>query len=88
MTFKYHFELQPIAGQYVAVAIGKNAEKFSGVIRLNESGAKIFAFLQEGKTAGQTVEEMLKLYSASEADIRRDVDKIVSMLVEKGLASN
>ena len=87
MTFKYHFELQPIAGQYVAVAIGKNAEKFSGVIRLNESGAKIFELLQQGKSEDDTVAEMLNIYAASEADIRKDVDKIVNMLVEKGLAT-
>ncbi len=87
MTFRYHFELQPIAGMFVAVATGKNAEKFSGVIRLNESGAKIFELLQEGKSADDTVAEMLKIYSASEADIRADVEKIVDMLIEKGLAT-
>lgn len=87
MKFAYHFELQPIAGMYVAVATGKNADKFSGVIRLNESGAKIFELLQQGHSADGTVSEMLKIYSAPEADIRADVDKIVNMLVEKGLAT-
>ncbi len=87
MNFAYHFELQPIAGMYVAVATGKGAEKFSGIVRLNESGAKIFELLQSGKSVDETVAEMLKIYSADEAVIRQDVDKIVSMLQEKGLAN-
>ncbi|MCQ2253229.1 MAG: PqqD family protein [Bacteroidales bacterium] len=88
MTFKYHFELQPIAGMFVAVATGKDAEKFSGVIKLNESGAKIFAFLQEGKSAEEAVDEMQKIFDAPADVIMADVHKIINMLKEKGLATD
>ncbi len=88
MTVKYHFELQPIAGMFVAVATGKDAERFSGVIELNESGAKIFALLQEGKSADEAVDEMQKIFDASADVIMADVQKIISMLKDKGLAND
>lgn len=88
MKFKYHFELQPIAGMYVAVATGKGADNFSGVVRLNETGSKIFSFLQDGLSEDDAVAEMLKLYNADEADIRNDVSSLAAMLKEKGLATD
>lgn len=88
MKFAYHFELQPIAGMFVAVATGKGADKFSGVVKLNESGARIFGFLQDGKSVEDTVSAMLEIYDANPLDIRADVDKIVNMLKEKGLATD
>jgi len=85
MRLKYNFELQPIAGMFVAVATGKGAENFSGVIRLNESGAKIFEFLQKGLSDEDVLSEMLKIYEANPEDVKEDICKVKQILEANNL---
>ena len=88
MKLKFHFELQLVAGTYVAVATGKGSENFHGVIKLNESGAKIFSFLQDGLSEQQTLESMLKIYgSEHQEDIQSDIQRIISLLHKNNLVT-
>ncbi len=87
MKLKYNFELQPIAGTYVAVATGKGSENFHGVIKLNESGAKIFSFIQDGLDDQQILDEMLKIYGEdAKDDIVADISYINKMIIENKIS--
>ena len=46
MKLKYKFVVREIDGTHVAVAVGKDNEKFNGMIKLNKSGAVIFNLLK------------------------------------------
>lgn len=45
MKLKYKFIVQNIGGKPVAVAVGRDNQKFNGMIKLNESGERIFMLL-------------------------------------------
>jgi hypothetical protein len=47
MKLKYKFIVQNVSGKPVAVAVGKDNERFNGMIKLNDSGAEIFKLLNE-----------------------------------------
>ena len=47
MKLKYKFIVQNVSGKPVAVAVGKDNERFNGMITLNDSGAEIFKLLNE-----------------------------------------
>lgn len=47
MKLKYQFVVSTIDGKPVAVAVGRDNERFNGMIRLNASGEMIFKTLCE-----------------------------------------
>ena len=81
------FVLKKIAGEYYAVAVGELAEKFHGIVKLNESAADIWHFLEKETDEETVVAEMLELYGsgANEDKIRSDVSKIISTLKENNI---
>jgi hypothetical protein len=53
--------------------------------KLNESGSRVWALIQEHGELEKIQDEMAREYQADEAQIRRDVAKIVSDLEANGL---
>lgn len=48
MKLKYKFIVSSVSGQPVAVAVGQDNERFSGMIKLNAGSEAIFQILSEG----------------------------------------
>lgn len=48
MKLRYKFVVRNVGGRPVAVAVGRDNEKFNGMIKLNPSGEYIFKLLRDG----------------------------------------
>ena len=86
MRLKYRFIVRNVGGKPVAVAVGQDNKKFSGMIKLNASGEMIFKQLS---TADMSQEELLARFAA-EFDISEETAKpavlgFLSQLRENGL---
>lgn len=87
MKLKYEFAVNEVFGTWCAVAVGDSAREFSGVITLNESAADMMKLLSKEISEEELVQQMLEMYDAPEADIRKDVKDFVARLeAEKVLA--
>ncbi len=62
------------------IMISMDNEKFSGMIRSNETAAFIIDMLKEDTTREEIIAKMLNEYNASEELISSDVDKVLSVL--------
>jgi len=86
MKLKTNFAMKEVLGMYVAVAVGKNADDFNGVIRLeNESTKRMFELLQEEKEVDEIVSIMLEEYDVEEPHLREELGKLIDQLSEEGL---
>lgn len=85
MRIKPDFVLRKIGDGYVVVALGKAADEFRGIIRLNETGAFLFKAIQEG---GQTIDDLISAlereYQVDVTVARKDVSAFVNQLQEAG----
>ena len=62
MKLKYKFVARTVNGKTVAVAVGKDNERFNGMVNLNLSGEFIFKMLREGNL---TQDEILSRFAAN-----------------------
>lgn len=61
MKLKYQFVVSQLGGRPVAVAVGRDNERFNGMINLNAGGEVIFSLLNQGEI---TREELLSRFAA------------------------
>lgn len=83
MKLKYQFVVQKVADGYVAVAVGKDAAKFNGIIRMNKTGAAMFELLKRDTTEDKIVAAILDRFEAREEDVRADARKLLGKLREE-----
>ena len=65
MKLKYQFECMNLDDRVVAVPVGEDAQKFQGVVRLNESAAEIFDLFREETTEEAVAAELKKRHGDS-----------------------
>ncbi len=86
MRIKSGFVLEEIAGSYIAVAVGKRAEEFHVLIRLNSTGAFLWRALEEADLSQEElVLRMTEEYSVDESIAKRDVSAFIGKITEAGL---
>ena len=85
MKLKYSFEAMYIDEHTVAVPVGESADKFHGIVELNDSAAVIFELLKEETSQEQIVEQLKKQYSSNESELIEFVDEFVGKLNQEGL---
>lgn len=61
MKLKYQFVVSNLGGKTVAVAVGRDHERFNGMINLNAGGEAIFQMLNQGEISQ---EELLSRFAA------------------------
>lgn len=83
MKLKHEFVFQKIGKSYVSVAVGKSANDFHGVIKLNEVGYDIVTLMKEETTEEQMVEKLLEMYDADRETITQYVRDVVEYLKEQ-----
>ena len=80
MKLKCKFIVNNVAGENIAVAVGKNSG-FKGYIRLNETGKDIFELLEKDTTREKIIASLKKKYpDAAEAELEESVDGIIGKL--------
>lgn len=75
MKLKYNFVTNKVADRIVAVAVGEDANKFSGFIKMNDTGAYIFNMLKNDVTEDEIVASMEKEYDEADSEKIRDTVK-------------
>ena len=85
MKLKCNFLINTVAGDQIAVPVGKNPP-FRGYIKLNETAKEIFEVLKHDTTREEIVSKMVAKYpDANIKDIEHSVDNIVDKLNSSGL---
>lgn len=83
MKLKYKFVTNKVADRIVAVAVGEDAAKFSGFIKMNDTGAYIFNMLENNVTEDEIVASMEQEYEGvSPEELRETVKEFIAKLKE------
>ncbi len=85
MKIKDGFCLHTMDEEYVAVPIGKTAENFNGMIRLNETGAFIWGQLEKGCTYEELVSAVCDTYDVEEERAKKSIDRIIEGLKSENI---
>ena len=83
MKLKYNFVTNKVADRIVAVAVGEDANKFSGFIKMNDTGAYIFNMLKNDVTEDEIVASIEREYDGADSEqIRNTVKAFIVKLRE------
>lgn len=85
MRVKEGFVLREVAGQAVVIATGEASRDFHGLIRLNETGCRIWRGLEAGLEREAIAESLAAEFDVSPADALADVDSLVARMEAEGL---
>ena len=84
MKLSDEFLLTPMGESYVLVPVGKAAEKFHGVVKLNETAAFIVRQLQSETDADKIVDALAAEYKGTREQFAADVQESLSKLRQCG----
>ena len=87
MKIKNGFVLEKVGTGYLAVAVGERAKDFSGLVRMNGTGAFFWELLSEtDMTKEELLERVLSEYEdVSEEQVLADINSFEAMLRENGI---
>lgn len=85
MKLKYEFVVSQVCGEWCALAVGKSAKLYSGVINLNDTAATMIKYLSEDITEEELVQKMLAEYDVPEEELRQDVSAFIEKLREENV---
>ncbi len=85
MKLKDGIVTNSIDGESFAIATGKAAREFNGLIKNNPSAAFIFELLKTEQTEDSIVAAMLEKYEVDESTVRADVKELLELLKSKNL---
>lgn len=85
MKLKYDFVTNNVAGNTVAVAVGKGLNEFGGFIKLNETGAFIFELLKKETTKEEIVKALLGEYDVTEEAAQKSAEEFLEYLSSNGV---
>ena len=85
MKLKDGIVTNSIDGESVAIATGKAAKDFNGLIKNNPSAAFVFELLKTPQTEDSIVKAMLEKYDVDEGTVRADVKELLDVLKSKNL---
>ena len=85
MKLKDGIVTNSIDGENFAIATGKAAREFNGLIKNNPSAAFIFELLKTEQTEDSIVAAMLEKYDIDESTVRADVKELLKLLKSKNL---
>lgn len=81
------YALKQIIDEYVIVATGDKAVKFSAVLVLNEIGVKVFKLIQEGKNEVEIAQTLMADFDIDETIATEDVNRFVNKLIDDGVCT-
>ncbi len=86
MKIKDGFVLEEVGGDYLAVAVGDRAGDFSGMVRMNGTGAFLWNKLSEkNMTRRELIDAVLAEYEVDEARVTTDVIAFEEKLRSNGI---
>lgn len=85
MKLKYDFIIQKVGDTQVAVPAGDDVNRFSGIIKLNSTGAVIFKMLKNEISAEQIAQELVRRYGITPEEAEESTAKYLSSLIDSGV---
>ena len=87
MKIKDGFVLEEVGSSFIAVAVGKRADDFSGLVRLNSTGAFFWNAMKDNDISRDNlVEKILSSYEGVSRDVvETDVDAFIAKLADAGI---
>ena len=86
MKIKKGFVLEKVGESYLACATGKLAREFSGLVKLNETGAFIWGLFANGDiTPEVAADKMIAEYDISREIALRDIEAFAVNLKKNGI---
>ncbi|MCH5320304.1 MAG: PqqD family protein [Eubacterium sp.] len=85
MKLKDGIVTNSIDGENFAIATGKAAREFNGLVKNNPTAAFIFELLKTEQTEDSIVAAMLERYDVDESIVRADVKELLDLLKSKNL---
>lgn len=82
-----HYTLKQVADEYIIMATGNQAVKFSAVLVPNEVGVKVFKMLQAEKTSDEIAKALMAEYGIDEATATTDTQRFIEKLISDGVCS-
>ncbi len=79
------FVLREIDGEAIVVATGKASEKFNGMMRGNETTARICQLLMTDTTEEAIVDALSGEYAVSRETLEKDVHAVLAKMKEAGM---
>lgn len=79
------FLLREIDGCCIAVPGGEAAQRFNGLLTLNETAAEVFRILQAGATRQEIIRSLASSFAASAETLAADVDSLLTQFRELGI---
>lgn len=85
MKIKDGFIIKQVAGSTVAAATGDAAERFNGIITLNETGEWLFKKLMDGTSEENLIKDFLSEYDVTEDVAKADIDEFINKLKKEDI---
>lgn len=85
MKLKDGIVLGSLEGEDYAIATGKAAKKFNGIIHNNATAAFIFSLLQTEQSEDDLVNALTEKYDVDKETARKDVAEIVEKIRQAGI---
>ncbi len=85
MVFNSNFRIVEIAGEYMAVPVGKLSSDYHGVIALSESAAFLLKNLDTPKSRTEMKKILLDEYEVEEQIAEKDLEDIIEKFRELAL---
>lgn len=85
MKINSNFLLRDVAGQKVVLPVGEAAERFNGMIRLNDTGIYLWTLLEQETDEAALLAAMCRDYDIDEETARADIHRFVDTLRQAGI---
>lgn len=86
MKIKEGFVLEEVGNSYLAVAVGDRARSFSGLVRMNATGAFLWNLMQgRDISREELLSEVLENYEVSPEQAERDISEFEKKLRDGGI---
>ncbi len=84
MKIKEGYVIRKVMGNHVVIATGEESKKFRGMVKLNNTAAKIWESIANGLDEDGICAALLEEYDVDENLLREDVKKTVKTLIDQG----
>ena len=86
MKIKEGFVIEQVGDGFLAVAVGERADEFSGLVRMNSTGAFLWNLIQErDMSKEELLAAVLDEYDVEESIARDDIARFEKQLSEGGI---
>jgi len=85
MKIKKGFMLVPTLDYFVVVSTGQLEKEFNGIIKLNETSADIWRFIDQGLTREEVIERFAATYGVGIDVATSDVDQTIANMQAAGV---